>query len=551
MIEPLDAVADNSIRELGWLWPPGAGKTTAIEGAIQWRVVCSPSNILLIGQKDDTADIWWKTRMRPQMDKNAAMRPFMPTDRHNDNKGFVIFPHGIYLNVCGPSLTNLQEKSMPWVIFEEAWNLSDTFPGRFAEGIARTHDKWNSKVFFVGQAGNSHIDPDADDSITDLYKHWKQSTQRTFHFECPKCECAQPYKWQSLRYTKALHENGEVDWNETGKTVYYECANPTCGHQFKDTAKTRRDMASSLAGREQYRIQNHNARKGCEFYHMNILGLWRVPWIKSIIEFEDAMEAEKRGDKSKLEVFIKKRLAEFWTPTVHETKQELTHGGYAIADVYKPEKLEGELGRGIEVDVQQASVWYTAFAYMPDEGVRMIDCGEAHSLDEIETKRKELGVSASAVLVDSGYRPTYVYSKCAQFGFTACRGTDKEEFILYLNDGSAIKAPYSKVETVMMGNGRMCHLIHFAVNPIKDQIAEMRAGRIGSIITPDDVSPNYKKHLDAETRRVVEFGREKKMREIWVKRGGQANHLLDCTVYAVGYGMVRGWLRLPVSEESK
>jgi hypothetical protein len=552
MPEPLDAAGDNSVKELGWLWPPGAGKTTAIEGAIQWRIVCAPSNILLIGQKDETADIWWDTRMRPSMGKSNAMRPFMPSDRHKDRKGMVVFPHGIYLNVCGPSLTNLQEKSMPWVFFEEAWNLSDNYPGRFKEGEARTHDKWNAKLFYVGQAGNSHLAADDDDSLTDLYKVWKRSTQREFHFECPHCKAAQQFKWMQLKYDKAILENEEIDWEATGKTIRYECINPECQAEFPDDAKVRRKLSSSLVGREQYRIQNPNARKGCEFYHMNILGLWRVPWLKSVIEWEDAQEALRRGDKSALKVFVTKRLAEFWTPTAHDEKHELTPGGFKVEDYADGQLYDGELGRCLTVDVQMIGVWFTLWVFTADQGMVLLHCGQALSLDEIEEIRKKYGVNRPTVLVDSQYRPSYVFQKCAELGYTAFKGVPRDEFSIILEDGSTIKAPYSKVETVVTGAGKRTNYINFCVNPLKDHFSEMRAGRTGIIITPNNVDPRFQKHLDAEVRRSIEFGREKRMKEVWVRIGRKDNHMLDCAMAAVGYGSVKGWLKpkLAVIEDS-
>ena len=550
MVEPLDAAGDNSIKELGWLWPPGAGKTTAIEGAIQWRIVCAPSNILLIGQKDETADIWWDTRMRPSMGKSTAMKNFMPSDRHKDRKGMIVFPHGIYLNVCGPSLTNLQEKSMPWVIFEEAWSLSDQYPGRFKEGEARTHDKWNSKLFYVGQAGNSHLSAEDDDSLTDLYKVWKRSTQREFHFECPDCKCAQPFKWDQLRYDKTLRENDEIDWEETGKTIRYECVNPECDSTFPDTSKARRMLASSLLGREQYRIQNPNHRKGCEFYHMNILALWRVAWIKSVIEWEDAMDAKARGDYSALKVFIQKRLAEFWTPTAHDEKHELTPGEYKVEDYADGQLCENELGRALLVDVQMIGVWFTLYAYTSEEGMMLLHCGQALSLDEIEEIRKQYKVNPRAVLVDSQYRPSYVFQKCAELGFVAFKGVPKDDFSIIMEDGSTIKAPYSKVETVITGAGKRTAYINFCVGPLKDTLAEMRAGRVGTLLTPKDVDPRFRKHLDAEVKRSIEFGREKRMKDVWVRIGRKDNHMLDCSMAAVGYGAVKGWIRvkLPISD---
>jgi hypothetical protein len=40
-----------------------------------------------------------------------------------------------------------------------------------------------------------------------------------------------------------------------------------------------------------------------------------------------------------------------------------------------------------------------------------------------------------------------------------------------------------------------------------------RAGRVGQLLTPDNCDPRYQTHLDAEVRRSIVFGVEKKMKE--------------------------------------
>ena len=542
MIEPLDAAGDNSIRELHWLWPPGAGKTTAIEGAIQWRIVCSPSNILLVGQKDETAELWAETRLHPSFKKSEAMRQFMPENRHQNRKSTIIFPHGIYLDICGPSMSNLQEKSMPWVMLEEAWRMDDK-PGRIREAMARTHNKWNRKTFFVGQAGETHQNPDDDDSLCELYRHWLECDQRTFHFECPSCEMAQPFIWAQLKYDKLEYETGGIDWDSTEKTVRYECVNPECRETFHDTARNRRDLASSLIGRQQYRPTNPNPKKGRVGFHCNVLGIWRIPWTEVVMEWEDAMDALSRGDRSLLKIFTQKRLCEFWKPDSHEERHELTSGGYVRADYETGELIDNESGRCITVDVQQASTWYLISAWTSLGQCRILECGETLSFDEVETIRQKYKVKPACVMVDSQYRRDYVFGQCAKFGWTAFKGVEKEDYFpIHLPDGSSIKAPYSKVIPVASGDGKRTNLINFMVNPIKDVLAEIRAGRVGELLVPDDISPAFNQHLNAEVKRKIAVGITRKEKEIWIRMGKKANHLLDCMMASVGFAMVKGWI---------
>jgi len=204
----------------------------------------------------------------------------------------------------------------------------------------------------------------------------------------------------------------------------------------------------------------------------------------------------------------------------------------------------GELARCITVDVQQAGLWFGIFVFLPDGEIRMLDCGESLTFDEIEAKRVTYKVQKYAVLVDSQYRQDYVFGKCADFGWTAFKGTPKEEFLIHLPDGSTIKAPYSKVEPVVTGAGKRTNYINFAVNKVKDVIFEIRAGRVASLLVPDDVDRRFQQHLDAEVKRTVPFGTERKMKEVWVRIAKRDNHLLDVLMAAVGFGMVKGFIRI-------
>ena len=276
---------------------------------------------------------------------------------------------------------------------------------------------------------------------------------------------------------------------------------------------------------------------------MNILALWRVPWLKSVIEWEDAQEKARRGDKEGLYNFVTKRLSEFWTPTAHDEKHELKSGGYSIATYETGDPVDGESGRCVTVDVQQTGTWFTIWSCSPIGELRLLLCGEALTFEDIEAKRIQYKIQKYAVLVDSQYRQDYVFQRCAEFGWTAFKGVGRDEFSILLEDGTTIKAPYSKVETVLSGGGKRANYINFCVNPIKDVISDIRAGRVGAMFVPDDVDKRFALHLDAEQKRVVEFGKEKKQKEIWVRLGKKANHMLDCTMAAVGFFMVKGWVK--------
>lgn len=542
MREPLDRVADHTVKELHWLWSPGGGKTTGIEGSIQWKMANRPSNTLLVGQKDDTAERWMETRFLPSMKKNPALRELVPpqsgTDRHRIRKTTVIFNHGFYLEAGGSAESNLQEKSMPYVILEEAWKLSE-HPGRIQQAKQRTHDKWDALIHYIGQAGETHVDPDNDDTLADLYREWLKTDQRTFCWECPCCGTRQPFKWDQLKWDKVEIEGYGVDWTKTSRTVRMQCAGPDCEAEFHDTTSNRRMLAES----GKYVVQNKNAEAGYAGYHANALCYWRIPWLKLVQQWDEAMEAKAKGDLSLLQVFTQQRLAEFWTPGKFEIQHELVTGGYNVSDYESGQLVDNERARAIGVDVQQNSLWFTVAAISGEGEIKVLNCGELLTFDELLKIQHKYQVKPSCVLIDSRYRRDYVFGQCADHGWTAYRGVPQESFSVNIA-GTMTRAPFSALVPVQSGGGKKAFAINFCVNPIKDVIADIRAGRVGELQVPNDIDPRFEQHLNAEVKRRMTVGRENREQDIWVRIGHRDNHMLDNLMAIVGFSMVKRLIRI-------
>jgi len=557
MIGPLNWASDHRIKELHWLWSPGGGKTTAIEGLTQWRMANSPSNILVIGQKDDTAERWMETRLLPSIKKNPMLKHLLPsqsgTDRHKIRKTTVIFNHGFYLEAGGNAESNLQEKSMPLVIFDEAWKTSEK-PGRIQQGKQRTHDKWNAMVLFAGQAGETHHSVESDDALCDLFREWRKTDQRTFCFECQECHTVQPFKWDQMKWDKVEIPGYGIDWTKTGETVRMTCCNPDCNTEYQDNIKNRRILAESALNNpatiDGYMVMNPNAEKGYVGAHANAMSYWRIPWVKLVQQFEEAMEAKYRGDLTLLQVFVMQRLAEFWTPVAYENNTELTVSDYKTSDFDNGELIDNEECRSLAVDVQQNDLWFTVGAMGAGGVLQILNCGQALTFDEIDKLRAKYKINPKYVLVDSKYRQNYVIQKCAEYGWTAYRGVFRDSYDMVIR-GSKTKVLYDGPVPVQSGSGARANAINLCVNPLKDALAEMRAGRMGKLMIPSDIDPQYKKHLNAEVKRKVVAGRDKKEVEMWIRINKRPNHMLDNTMALVGIMVIRQILKVyEINEEA-
>jgi phage terminase large subunit GpA-like protein len=85
--------------------------------------------------------------------------------------------------------------------------------------------------------------------------------------------------------------------------------------------------------------------------------------------------------------------------------------------------------------------------------------------------------------------------------------------------------------------------LNLCVNPIKDVLADLRAGRLGRWEFPDDVCPDFKQHMNAERKVSIVAGRDNRQVQIWQRIGKKDNHLLDTEMAATGFMMMRGHVK--------
>ena len=85
--------------------------------------------------------------------------------------------------------------------------------------------------------------------------------------------------------------------------------------------------------------------------------------------------------------------------------------------------------------------------------------------------------------------------------------------------------------------------VNFCVNPIKDVLADLRAGRLGRWEHPDNVIPDYKQHMNAERKVTVTTGRDNRQVQLWQRIGKKDNHLLDTEMACTAFMMMRGHIK--------
>lgn len=528
--EPLEVLGDPEIKEAVFLAPIGTGKTTFMEAGLCYIIAEDPGPTLLVGQTDDDLKDWAETRMDYAIHNTPETAALLPRDRHKKRKMEILFP-SMSLFLTGANLSGLQSKSMRRVFCDEAWQYR---PGMLNEARGRLHDRWNRQFFILSQAGVSG---------DDLDKAWEQTDKREFCFACPECGTVQPWQWCNVKG----FDDETLANIDRAKSAYIACQNEDCSHTIQDNTQQRRKLAESA-----YYVPtaSDTALPGSIGFHYNVLCNWRKPLWEIVLLWLDAKQALRQGNTDPLRQFIQKRLAEPWQEDITDNRQELVGGGYLMSE-YADGKLTDEEGvvngirfRFMTIDVQADHFWVVIRAWKATGESMKLYFGRLETIDQADELAKRYGIAPTMIVMDSGFSSDMVYSICAKRNWTALKGSGRDSFPWATKEGKTKLRPYQKFSTASASNGSTCRFAHWSSDRIKDILYAHRTGKSGSWLLPDDVSPEYLKQIDAETKREVTNSKTKQVEYRWVKTR-QNNHAWDCEamqiVLALNLQLIQGF----------
>jgi len=512
---PMKQIADDENKEVVVMAPVGSGKTTMLEGLLPWIIAEEPGPTLVVMQTDGDARDWTDTRFHPSIKANTKVYPLLPSGKTRGNlrKGEIIFPH-MPLFIGGANLSNLQSKSIRWVYLDEVWLYK---PGMVEEARRRTHDRWNSRVVMVSQAGSEG--DEFDHAFTDGLIH-------DFCFECEGCKARQSYQWKQVKFKYHKTEAEEYDWEAIGESVYYECANDECKQQYADKAENRRKLAAS----GEYVSRNNNAKPGRMSATYPAMAVWWIPWRKLVTEWITAQDAQKRMNLAPLRQFIQKRLAQSWVEPNETVSLKSAVDVYRLKEYFNGEKWEFENFRFMCVDVQQDHFWAIIRAWSIEGKSRLLYCGKIETWEGLRMLRDKMKVPNRCVFVDRGYRPEVVAMECAKAmtqddpnKWNALLGEESNGYPVKIGKRRVIK-PYSSYHRSTTSAGMVSKYVKFSNLLAKDTLTALMRGEGNEWQIPVDHGKDYEKQMQNEIKREVSPG---KWRYV-VSKQHIGNHLWDC-----------------------
>lgn len=535
--EPLEALADPSVSLISIRAAIQAGKTMTVELGSCWIIANSPGPLLWLDQTDADAKDQSETRLQVLWKNCRPVNRLLPSStgdaRHKLKKTSVTFRNGMNAWVLGAhNKTNLQRRSIRWLIGDETWRWPQ---GHMAEAEARvTAFGWLGKRFFVSQAGETDDDADRKHKATD---------QREWNWKCPTCSTVQPWRWESIEWSKdARTDDGLWDYERVRSTTEMFCE---CGARFEDTDQVRRSLNDPENGAK-FVATNPTAAKQNVGFHWN--GLCAGSWGNLAELYLRAKASARMGDMEGMKIFYQKRLAIPFTEYDDDYKIEINPTGYQRGDVWEeeagidtrtgsiipapiPEEIDSIPLRFLTVDLQIDHLYCVVRSWTANGSSRLMWNERILSYVDLDNLQSRFSIHPSLVFIDCGYSTYDVYRECAKRKWVALRGDQRATFAHKSSEKRPVQRFYSPRRKVVLAAGLSCNMHYWSNLNIKDTLARLRRNQ------SRENGPTWEVPIDSEDEYLAQLTSEIRVKEksgwIWKQIGSRPNHYLDCEAMQV------------------
>lgn len=472
-------------------------------------------------ETDDKAGERWDKRIEKFLRACNEVMKRWPHDKNKAKRGMVIFPH-MNLTVQGVhSEENLDSDSVRYQFNEEIHNWD---AGKLDLAYTRGTAYWNSLAVNISNASNK------DDQ---LHEALTGGTHRIWETPCPGCGvfhamhiAAEKDKPGGLRYNSegCKRPDGSYDYTKLIPTIYYEF--PCCGYRLRDEASERRKLSALARYSEP---TNPGALLKHESFTLEAVSVDYIPFIDLIQEKHKALKAIKYGDLEPWMKYLKRRECRFWdsddlpvvgrvqlSPSLKKDRNGLMgHDDFAIR-LFAIDHQQGELKKG-----ELPHWWLVIRDFLKNgdsllvfEGKLETDGNVIDTLDRHSCIRRH-GVA------DTGWDTEHVYAFCLRYGINAIKGGKSE---WYSHEGRVRRIfeperPLHAMRGMPPTQENLCdepHFWHYSKNGIANRLEWLRSSKVVKWQVPEDVSSDYKAHMEAEQIRGGEWVQVKKRNDLLV-----------------------------------
>ena len=546
-IAPFEAIADDRVREVNVCAPPRSGKTLIADISIPWFVDVAGASVLFVIQTEEMAASHAELRTMPLLKSVPGIAGMLPLDRHKQRNTEILFTNGLPLIICGPSISNLQNRGFRVVISDETWILAEKYPGRLEEAKSRLGDflrEENSKLLCISQGGKAGDDWDAQFNSGTLHQ-WEVACLGCGQYFEPRFSGTRDdgTRW-GIRYEQEKNEAGQTRLARALETIRFEC--PHCSHPHLDNPRTKGQW--NLSGR--YKSDPAESQKKKSFHWGNVIDF---PWTELVEKWLAARAAAHLGAEVPTIQFMQKQLAEFYDPAKGGHVEKLPTIALELTAAGKFWEKQDFIF--LTVDKQLGHFWALVEAWSKEGESMVLWADRLETWQDVANKQAEFKVPDQCVFVDCGNWQSEVWAECARHGHAtkdkkwkcwwALKGTASPSF-----SGQRKNTKTGKLEPVRLpytwpadkGDpcfglasddprrkelaGKVCPVVGWSNPTIKDICGSRRdammRGKLAFV--GNGVGPHFSRHLFAEAKRPSAKDPGK---FTWEVIGKRPNHLWD------------------------
>lgn len=464
-----------------------------------------PGPTMWVMASKDSAEEFLKTRLLPALENCEAIADFMPKSRNRKAKGLIQLTSMNLFMRGSNSRAGLQSHPIRRIMCDERREWKKGAIGLLRKRL-RTFA--NSQEISTGTAGAEN---------DELHRDWLDGSQGFIHWNCPKCEHSQPFRFGrkasvlfpndrmkgGLRWSDAAKVDGKWDEDEVRRTTEYECEN--CGERFRSNEKLKLQETIHEHHRRPERLPQYPS------LHWNALYMpWRdCDWGEIAVEFLKAGAALDYGDVEPMKAFVTETLGEPWRDNSESAKSAdllARCGGYKTGDKWPESRDVAQL---LTIDVQSGYFVLTHHQFRPGGDTRLVRPFKALSWEECRDYQVAQGVKDMGVFVDCSWTRTKnapsapdVFANCLKYNWTPIAGDDASDFTLQVrnsksNETVSVKSPwgisYRDPQIGMLGAGKSLLQVYVWSKPHYREKLFVYAlkGKGAMWEVPDDLSPEY------------------------------------------------------------
>jgi hypothetical protein len=522
--QPLDDFRDDNVREIVIMAGSQCSKTAGMLVALAWAVKNCPAPMLWITGNDDLAKDASQERVTPTLERCPDSAPLLLNNRL-DKTTWKIRCKTCTVDIAGAQSSTALEQNPYRFVFGDEVRQWPT--GSLQKVEKRQRSFGDAKRCFFS---TPMLKGD------EFHQRYLAGTQCEWVWPCMKCGAENKLEWKALVY-----EHTASDGMDAIAGPVIRCS---CGVYHPDSPTIRRHIIE----RGHWQAQNPSPQVGVVSYHWNALLPPWVRWADLVAEWKQANDHLKRGNPEPLKVFVCETLGEPWEEREIEADPKALNdrrGEYDRGDAWEGllTRADGAAARFLAADVQQDVIYWRCRLFGKDGESRGHGWGRCFTFAELDTEAKRLGVPPYFVGVDSGYRTTEVYRACAQYGWKAMKGEDKQEFIVDEPGVGRVRRCWNRSQadphagTAQAGRV-IVPLYLFADAAMQDMLALHMAGKAGSWSYERDAGSDYVAQLLSEEKRP-----DPKTGKVEWHRIRRANHLRDCEKMVLVLAIASGVLR--------